>query len=479
MSLVNDIPMMLAAIENHSSTAAHNHELLQIFEGDLLTYIEKDLKNQLNAKSYERIKHRIAPINILKRMIDKQSKIYQQNPSRRVVDGTTRDQELVDWYKGQFELDQKMNLANEFFNLFKSTLIMPYLYNRKPGLRAVPSDQFIVLSMNPVNPMEPTHIIVSHGSHADEKGKRVAIFAAYTDAEFIMFNSDGHVMTDLMVLFGNPEGINPYGALPGVYVNRSMTSLIPVIDSDTLKMTKIIPILLSDLNYAVMFQAFSIIYAINVDDKNLEMSPSAFWSFKQDLTTQQKPEVGVIKPQVEIDAVINLIKAELVFWLETRGLKAGSVGTLDSANFASGVSKMIDEMDTSEDRKKQIEYFRQAETKLWDLVLNKMHPLWVATGAIDTNQIFTPSASVSTDFAEPLPMVSRGQIVKDLKEEHAAGFISRKRALRKLNPEMSESEIDQLIAEIDEERAANGSPELPTEDDDAGKMAANENTGAA
>jgi len=65
--------------------------------------------------------------------------------------------------------------------------------------------------------------------------------------------------------------------------------------------------------------------------------------------------------------------------------------------------------------------------------------------------MFTPSAYVNTDFSEQIPMVSRGDIVEDLQKEMNAGFISKRRAIKRLNPQMTDNEIEELLAEINGE----------------------------
>jgi hypothetical protein len=108
-------------------------------------------------------------------------------------------------------------------------------------------------------------------------------------------------------------------------------------------------------------------------------------------------------------------------------------------------------MDTFEARQSQTTIFKQSEKQLWDLVLNYMHPYWQASGKVSIQGTISPNIYVNTTFAIQLPQQTRGQIVRDVKEERAAGFTTRKRALKKLNPEFTDEEITALEIELDEE----------------------------
>jgi hypothetical protein len=457
----------LDLVNDRKPYLAHNHVLLDIFNGNLADYVIADLKKSLSPQVFEQQMFRLAPINILPKIIDKLTNIYQTAVTRQVVDGSTTDKELLDWYVKSYSANDKMNKANELFNLTKTSLIYPYVAQGMPRLRVIKNDRFVVYSFDPIEPEKPTGIIVYGGKRGD-----VDIYWVWDAYSFMVIDSEGKTRLDIMAEFNNVEGINPVGRLPFVYINKSDDCLYPQQDTDIVRMTKLLPLMTSDLNLSAMFQCFSIIYGIDVNDENIKFAPNAFWSLKSDPTSDKKPEIGTIKPQVDYQQVLGLIQSQLTIWLSTQGIRAGALGDLSAENFASGISKLIDEMDTYEARQKQTTVFQKAEVELWDLTLNAMHPYWSETGMIDNPARWTPTATVATKFAIQLPQQSRGQTARDLKEEYAAGFISRRRALMKLNPEMGDMEIDELIAEIDAERGiidnaeGNGNTADPAEDAD-------------
>lgn len=470
MALKDDIKPLLEQVRSHESLFEHNRKLFRIYEGELKPFVEEALSQQLSQQSFRMAIQRIPPINVLKRIVDKLSKIYQQNPTRRAVNGTDSDTDLLRYYEKEMRINKKMNISNEFFNLFKNNLVHIYANNQKPNVRAIPSDRFMVWSNDPVDPTHVTHVVTIQGKElifdaSTNQSREVIIYHAYTDEEFIIFDSEENLRMDLMVKAGNPEGINEYGKMPFVYVNRSENLLIPLADTDTLSMTILFPLLLTDLNFAVMFQAFSIIWGIDLTEDKLEMSPNAFWRLKSDDTPDAKPQIGVIKPQVDIQQVLTMIQAQLAFWLQSRGIRPGAVGQLTADNFASGISKMVDEMDTSEERQKQVGFYRDAEEELWDFVVGHGHPVWRDTGAVENLTQWSPAVEIVTDFSEQLPLLRRGDIVDELTREIEAGLTSKRRARQKLNPKMNEEELDLLEDEIQEEKQIFlGAEEEPADD---------------
>lgn len=445
-------------IQEHASIRKHNKILFDIFEGDLLTHVLNDLRGQLSPQSFKQIQHRVAPVNILIKLIDKLSKIYNKGPKRTFENSTGSDEELYAWYFKQSKPNVKFNCANEFFNLYKNSFIEPIVEKGKPIIRSIPSHQFMVLSTDIVNPLRVTHLVKFMGFMAlpgDTKdvSTMTEIWWIYTDEEFIIVNDQLQRQDELMTILKNPNGINPFGTIPGVYVNKSKNLLIPKVDSDTLQMVKLFPVLMSDLNFGAMFQAFSIIFGIDLNEENLSYSPNAFWRFKTDknATGDTKPQVGVLSPKIEILAVLELIKFELAFWLQSKNIRPGDVAGLTVNNFTSALSKMVDEMDTSEDRQKQVPVFEEAEESFWFKIANNFHPVWAKQKLIDMTQSFSSNVLVDVEFPEQRAMVKRVDVVKEQESEVKARFTTRRRAIQKINPGMTEKQIDELMAEIDEE----------------------------
>ena len=425
----------------------HSWEVMDIYEGNLQPYVLKNLKETLSPQAYEDACRRTAPINLLPKIVDKMATIYNDPPMRSVEGGTESDAELLKWYEENLCVNEKFSDLLDLYVATKSGAIQPYMNytTRKPGLRAIQNDRFFVMSFDEQDPMRMTHFI-TFDCYAENK----IIFYCYTDTDIAVFDEKGDLLTAMMAKLQN-DGKNLYGQIPAVYANSSRYLLIPKPDTDLIPMVLLVPVIFTDMNYAAMYQCFSIVYAVDCDDEKMVRSPNAVWMFKSDVTSQKEPKVGTIKPEVDIDQVKNYVASQVSLWLSSKGIRPGAVGDVNVENAASAISKIVDESDTVEYRKACIEYFTKIEAEFWDLLLKKMHPQWVDTNQAENKAKFSPDAKVITKFASAAPLQRRKDLIEEKKLEVESKFTTRKRAIQELNPMLDEKQVDDLIEEIDEE----------------------------
>jgi len=448
-------------VKDASDRLELNERLYDIYEGALLNELMSALYDDLGESSSEQARTRAVPINILRQIINKLSQIYQNTPRRSIDPENQSELELLEYYESKFNINPKLNYNNELQNLFGYSFQQVVLNKGKPTTRAIPNHSFVPVNLNPKDPTEANVIILLMGKSSDSSGaNEVDIRWAWSDEQFVIFDSQGELRPDIMaekmqIDFEQIDFVNPYGRIPGQYLTISQNSVMPKPRADLLQLSLLIPMLLTDLNFATKFSIFSILYGIDVNDENLKMSPAVFWRFKSDPNSDKKPEIGSIKPDVDIDKVLNLASTELALWLQSLGIRPGAVGKLDGDNFASGISKVIDEADILDHQSKQTEIYKAFESEFWDTVLKYVHPIWSINDQFDPlapNTLFNMNSNVITVFTKKIPFHSRGALAKDYMVEIEGGLISRKEVMRRLNPELSEAKIEEIQQEIDEEK---------------------------
>jgi len=436
MTTINVSELVEQIKQNEESTTV-NKNIFDILEGQLYNKVDVALRDSyVSDRAYKIARKQIAPINVISQMVSKLSKIYS-TPVVRTTDNST-DQELMDYYITEMGFDSAMSDANKFYNAMKSTAIEPYLDDSKPRLRVIPPHQFIPYSTDIVNPTKMDIFVKLMGRKND-----VNIYFVYTATEFVAMDGNGNILSEYMQ---ENEGENPYGILPQTYVNKSRHLLTPYPDKDLLQFGIIINVKLANLMYAIQFQTNSIIYGIDLDVVNLELNPDTFW----DLHTSddgKKPEIGMIKPEVDIEQVLGLIDQTTEKFLNSRNLKGNSASAEASA---SGVALQIKNIDTTDDRKEQIVYFTSVEKDLWDRI-KVLHNYWADAGLVEDRRRFTDTFEPSITFASPKPIESQMDIVNRNKELLAIGLITKELAMREIYPNKSQEEIEKLLEEINEE----------------------------
>lgn len=430
-------------VEGSKDLIKHNERIFDILEGDLATQLKEKLSQQLSGDSSIYAMHRAAPINVLKKIIDKLSGLYTMPPARTTENA--QDQELIDWYTHEMNINTYWKDANESFNAYKTMSLELFLDEGYLKTRAIRAAKYIAISLDTVNPMRVTHF-VKIMQDADGNPK----YWVYSENEFASYDKDWSLVRSDMV---ENEGINPFGVIPITYQTKSRYLLTPLPDTDTLAMTLLIPVLLTDLNFASMFLSNPIVWTSNAKIENIKLSPNMYWDLKGE-AGGEKPEIGVIKPEPNIDAQLTLVKDQLGMWLQSRNIKPGAVGKLTVESAASGISLMIQEMDTTEDRLNQIPYFKEAEQDYW-YRLAVMHNSLVNTSGFIQNKKFSDpeKLKVSVKYSEQKVFEARADKIDRLSKELAAGLISKRAAIKELSPDIDDDAIDIILADIKAERA--------------------------
>jgi hypothetical protein len=419
-----------------------NNESLNIYEGNLLPYVDRILQTSLSANYYNSIKDRVLPINILQRFIDKVSVTYAKSPSR--ISEDAREQEFVDFYREALDIDQSGYIADAYSNLFKGFAWEPYIdKNGKPAIRELPFNSFLVMSDSSVNPEEETVFIKLMGKKTESEDSM--LLHVYTDQEFDAFYMSGTEATEYLI---ENEGINVIGVIPFVYGKRQKNRLLPVLDSDMLKISKAIPVMLSDAAGAQMFQCFSILFGVDVNFDNAKMSPNVIWSLKSDRESDKTPQVGTIKPEADTQKVIDFVMTIFTLWLETKGIRVGSMGQISGTNSASGIAKMIDELDVYEIIKKQQEWFEKDESELWNIKLPKIHNYWIKSGMVNPSKVpglMPDELEIEVEFEDPKPLKSRKEEIEEIKAEIELGTMTMEQAIKLLHPEYDDVKIQETL----------------------------------
>lgn len=447
---------LLDYIERKRPIVQFNDKIFQIMEGNLAKFVLQSMSQQLSVEHFEIARQRLCPLNVFNKIMDKLSRLYINAPERMTANEV--DQRMVDFYSESGTLDNHFMGHNRGFNAYKQSSLEMYYdpQDRAVKFRAIPANSYVVWSNDKVNPLRMTHYVKFMGQFQKQSrhgSKQVERMWVWTDEEFISIDSDGDLIMQDM---DETQGVNQYGVIPFSYVNRSRNLLVPDPDEDNLQLSVNIPVLLTDLNFAHMFQSFGAIYLLDIDAENLKLSPNSILNLKSADRDGETGggSIGTIKPQVDIDETIRLIKFELDAWMESKNLRAGTAGgSLSADNAASGVSLMIQNADVNEDRKEQEKYFKENEVDFWKR-LAKVHNRLAETNQLEMRERFQDeNLVVNVDYQLPKPMESEDQKISKVKMAIEAGILSKRTAIEKVYPDWDEERVDLEIERMNEEGA--------------------------
>lgn len=398
---------------------------------------------------------RIIPINITKKISDKLAAVYRESPIRYPVDEDEIDQETLDFFVEEMSFNRLMKHANRMFKLCKHVLLEPYVCAEgEPRLRVLPSHTYTPYSDDAIEPNKPT-VFVKHIKIDVELNK--TRYAVWSKDEHWIVDGQGAIVKEEMSAMNNPEGINPYGELPFIYIKDSDDLLVPISDDDLISLQLALCILATDLAFASKFQCWSIVYLIGVENEKISFNPNSVITLPHNPGTE-RPEIGTVKPTVDSDAMLRQMEALVALLLTTKNLSVGSVsGQLNPSSSASGIAKLIDQSDTTEDRSDQIAFFASAEKEFWWLFAHSILPVWVANGQLNPEyvKLFSDKFELGILFPDPQPMISDKDKLDVEVTKLDNGLTTKWDVVKQLNPDLSDYEIDAILADINKEKVAN------------------------
>lgn len=424
-----------------------------MYEGGGRSLIEA--KIQAEFKDQDAVKElsgRLVTLNFMKKIIDKSAGVYTEAPSRVVVDENEMDEDLLEIYEDGLRVNMIQKEINRHLKMYKRAMKKFYADEKgRPRLLVKPAHSYEVFNHQNTDPVSPD-IVVELEQYANDP--KDMILHWWSDESFWITDGKGEVKMDEMLSLGN-TGENDIGALPFEYRVTSTTEIDPIVEDDLYYLCIAMPIVLTDLYFALKYQCWSIIYTVNADPKNVNVNPASIMHLKGD--PGQQVEVGQIKPQVDSDKVINLIEATINLMLSSKGLSAGTLSTGQSAkDTVSGVSKMVDNAEVVADKKDQQEIFLVDETDLWDKLAKSMIPYWRRSRLLSSryNKEFSQDFMVAIVFKEPKTLMSEKERTEISLMQMKGGVKTRRSVVQELNPDWTDTMVENYLAELDEEAAA-------------------------
>ena len=366
-------------------------------------------------------------LNITKKLIDARYIAYKSAPERMADDR---------YLERLGDLDQDMIEVDRLTGLLGTIAVLRYYDEDKDRL-----DSHIITDFEPIfeqNNPDPIGIVYPLFSHGDMKAE---------EQQFVYWSNESHfkIKKSGEVIHVNDEDINPFGVVPIVY-----SHLYPMLGNEFIRTGKGKMVANANLMYNVfgtqlslgnMYQSLGQSVLTGVDESTrLKMDVSKM------LVLPEGANYSIVSPSGSLDQ----IRQNMKFIIETTAdalhlkMKWG-----DDTSSTSGEHQRIMEVDLTEAVMSDFERFRKFEKQRFQLDKT----------ILETNNI-NINDEYSVDFSEPHIPASPQQEREEWLWKWDNGLASKKDWFKHYNPDFTDEEIDEVMAEV-EEQTQPQQPEQP------------------
>lgn len=287
------------------------------------------------------------------------------------------------------------------------------------------------------------------------------------DVKFIWWTSSYHFTTDKdgKIVAGQQamDLTNPIKRMPFVHVAKEQDGEFWADGGDDLSEGAIlINLLLTDFAGIMSAQGWGqpvlIEEAASGQDQpeEVETGPHNLIRLRVKQGSSITPDYKLVSTDPHPDAWLRLIEVYVALLLTTNNLSPRNIsGKLDVANLASGVAKMIDESESTEDITEAQAYFSCKEEEFWDVV-----QAWLAvltpTDRLDDELAeitgIPADVEINTRFKQAGAVLSEDEKLSLILKKKQIGLTLFQDLLKLENPNLSDEEALELLGKIIEQR---------------------------
>lgn len=329
-------------------------------------------------------------------------------------------------------LDQAMLTAERLTYLLGSHLIRSR-FNEETNV--LEYDQIIefepIFESRARKPFAYVYPIYNHGQSRENE----VVYAYWSDDEHFLVHQNGTIESV------NEDNINPYGILPFTVCHRHpyTTDFIRNGASDIINANLMINLLMTELGLAMRLQALGQPVISGIDNAN-----QVSLGVDKPMVLPEGASFQFVSPGANIDSYINAVRFYVDSVAYNNNLKVKwSVGR---EAFVSGEALKMAEIDLTEAVMSDYQM-------IWRGVENKRFE--VDRVILDAHNIRVPD-EFSVDFSEPRFPLTAQEEREQWAWEWDNNLSTTKDWLRKYNPDLTDDELDEMVAEIVPEQ-----PEAP------------------
>jgi hypothetical protein len=442
----------------------------QIKNGNLKQYVEKRIQ-QMYPKTWKM--YTVTDYSILKKIVDKKSKAYNEAPIRR-VQGENAATEIYQDICKRNNLNGAMKTFDEINNQHKHALmacfmdrtqgpvassqlywkfyaLAPYEYDvvrdNDGKVRVVvlsyPSNYVTTRGMS-----DQYNALIAESGNYDEGSER--FYSFWTDVEHIMVRVTGSSgkKSSLKIEFMPPtpeaDGTNPYGILPFVYAPLDYENNYPIpspLPMQTVELNALMSVYLTSANMQV-----GVLKITRPEKQKLTISSHSLYTAIE-APQSSRPEDGptnveFISPQPNMAGHKEAIQTYLTTILDEQGINGSQVinGTQE---FNSGLDRLLAQADTQQIIEENQNIYSKAEEEIYKVVAQQM---------ASVGQNVLPADGFTVIYRKPKVMISDNEKLQNLKTMKELGLWADYELVQMYDPNLSIDEAKQKILDIQTSR---------------------------
>ena len=290
------------------------------------------------------------------------------------------------------------------------------------------------------------------------------------DRNFIFWTPEEHFTADangtrLAESADAQDYTNPIGMMPIVNLAQDRDNTPWAMQGgDQIDICLVAQLAMSDILSIAKHQGFSLLSIISEEEpRNLKIGLNrAIWL--KATNDAPMPSIQYVQASSPLDQYNKVVQDLIGLLLTTNDMSVNSIGGSASAkNITSGFQALIEMSDTLEVVEQQKPILKQAEKDAWKHIA-AWHNWLFEMNALDEEERalgqFSDDFEIEISYRDAKPIESEQEKVATVKDLRALKLLTRKDAVRKLNPDLSDDQIEEKLHELDEEFGDTSNEEL-------------------
>lgn len=467
--------------EENKQRKAESLKRFEILSGRQEKYIKDKLESEFSIKTVSEMR-KITSVNISDRVIEEQASIYREAPERFFTNSTPEvDLHIRQLYK-EARANVKLKKSNKIFKSNGQSLMQVVPVDGKISIRAFWPHHLDVIP-DELNPEKAYCVIVSvfdkfrflHNNSAGRSpanvSKTLATSGPYSDGQNQMIgDSDDYekslqryeVWTNELNFIMNGLGEivsettdNPIMELPfvDVSIDKDFEFWVRAINN-VFDFTIDQAAMLCDIATIIKLQGYAqgIISAEEMPT-NLTVGPNKLLFLQQDGNKTVQPKFEFVSPSPDLASTLQFYDNLMRVFLTSIGADPKTVsGSLDAKSYSSGIERLIAMIEKFEASKDDIDLYRWAEEKIFDL-FRLWSNAYQGTGLLDdklSGPLIPDEVTINVKFKEPQAIQTQSELEDSVIKLKAEGLMTLQMSLMRIygiDAEMADKMIESLEGE--------------------------------